>query len=247
MRYIKYKIENKIGLITLDREEKYNSFNLIMLEELYSVLEKEKNNAELNLLMINGAGEKSFCSGVDLNQLRVLETVEENRNFAQQLEKTVLSLFKFPKPTIALLNGYALGGGFGIAASCDYRIISEKAKVGFPAVQIGAIMPVSCTLIVSSLIGEGKAKNLMLTGRLLEADEALQIGLIDEITSFDKIMQKAQIVAKQMLKAGSIAVEMTKKTVNINLLRDIETYRLYAADNFAYLSQTKDWRERMKK
>ncbi len=247
MRLIKYKLKNNIGLITLNRREKYNSFNMIMLEELYTILQKEKDNDDLKLLMITGAGEKSFCSGVDLNQLKVLKSIEENRNFAEQLEKTVLSLFKFPKPTIALLNGYALGGGFGLAATCDYRIMSENAKVGFPAVQIGAIMPVACTLIVSSLIGEGKTKNLMLTGKLLEANEAINIGLVDEIAKPEEIMKKAQVVATQMLKAGKIAIEMTKKTININLLRDIETYRLYAADNFAYLSQTKDWRERMTK
>jgi len=247
MNFIKYELKNNIGIITLNRKEKYNSFNFKMLEELYSVLQQAKNNKELKLLMITGAGKKSFCSGVDLNQLKVLKTIEENREFAEQLEKTVYSLFVFPKPTIALLNGYALGGGYGLAATCDYRILSEKAKIGFPAVQIGAIMPVTCTLIVSSLIGEGRTKNLMLTGKLLEAKEALNIGLADEIVEPENMMQAAKIVANQMLKAGEIAIEMTKKTVNINLLRDIETHRLYAADNFAYLSQTKDWRERMKK
>ncbi len=245
MDFIKLKHEGDIAIIKFFRPDKLNSFTDVMLEEFKQALDKLEKNDNVRVVLISGDGDKAFSSGVDLEFLANLKNQQENREFALLLESTSMRVFNFRKPTIAVINGYALGGGFGMAAASDIRIASNNAKIGFPAVKLGAIMPITCTSFVASLIGFANTKRLMLTGEILNAEEAKKVGLTDYVVPHENLMHKAFEIANQILEGGDFALQMTKKTINILLSKDLEVLQLYAADNFAYLSQTDDWKNRL--
>ncbi len=247
LQYVKTEfIDNQILKIILSRKEKHNAFTFEVLEDLQKALKYAEETPDARLVILTGDGEKSFSSGVDLKFLVELDTPEKNRRFAEMMEETSMALFNFPKPTIAAVNGYAFGGGFGLAAACDYRIMSENAKVGFPAVKIGAIMPIACTAFVMNLIGFAKTKELMLTGEVIDAGTALKIGLVNKIATANDFWDETIKIANQILEGGDLALSFTKKTINALLLNNLQGLNLYAPDNFAYLSQTDDWKNRMK-
>ncbi len=246
MKYIDYSIENNIGILKFNRPDKYNAFHKDFLLELSMLLEQEDKNPNLRLLLITGAGEKAFSSGVDLKSLLDLKTVEQAREFALLLESTSEKILNFSKPTIALINGIALGGGFGYATAADIRIMAAETKIGYPAVKLGAILPATCTMYLNALVGTAKAKDLLLTGRMIQSDEALSLGLVGYVVSKKDLMSFAMEKAEQILEGGDLALQYTKNTVNYSLKKEIEAAKLYAADNFAFLSQTKDWQDRMK-
>ncbi len=244
MKYISYQLQDGIGLLKINRPDKYNAFNSDLLQELASLLRQEDQNHGLKVLLISGEG-KAFSSGVDLKALLDLKTVEQARTFALLLESTSELIYNFSKPTIALINGIALGGGLGYATAADIRIMSTMAKIGYPAVKLGAILPATCTMYLKSLIGEGRTKDLLLTGRMIESEEALQMGLVNYETAPDELMNFAYEKARQIMEAPGLALLYTKNTINFTTKREIEAAKLYAADNFAFLSQTAEWQKRM--
>lgn len=239
------KLDNGVAIVTLNRPNVHNSFNTELLNEFNEKLEQLKIDKSVRILILTGAGEKSFSSGVDLKALQNLNSIEEARDFALLLEGTSENVFGFSKPVISAINGYALGGGMGYAAATDYRIIIEGAKVGFPATKLGAILPVTCTLYLNAVIGLNNSRDLLLTGRMLDASEAKELGLVNKIVKKEDLMKEALLVAEQMLEATDNALVYTKNTINNLLAIDIESQKLYAADNFAFLSQTKEWKDRI--
>jgi enoyl-CoA hydratase len=245
MKYLTIEKQNHISLLTLNRPEKHNAFHLDFLTELEETIRSLGRDETVRLLIITGAGEKSFSSGVDLSALVEFESIEQARSFALQLESTMSALLCFPKPVIAAINGYAFGGGFGLASNADVRILAESAKIGFPAVRLGAILPVGCTLRLNALIGSGRSRELLLSGRIVDADEALQTGLVNEVVSKDSLLTRAYEIAKEILKGSDLALEMTKQLTNQELLVQMEQYSLSAAENFAYLAFTEEWKQRI--
>jgi len=245
MHYLSYEINQEIGILKFKRPDKYNALNSDFLKELQALLRRENKNPELRILLITGEG-KAFSSGVDLKALLDLKTVEQARNFALLLEETSELIYNFSKPTIAIINGLALGGGLGYATAADIRIMSTTAKIGYPAVKLGAILPATCTMYLKALIGDGRAKDLLLTGRIIESAEALSMGLVNYEVSLDNLMKTAYDIARQIMEAPELALLYTKQTINFSTKKEIETAKLYAADNFAFLSQTVEWQKRMR-
>ncbi len=245
MQYLTIEKKSHTVLLTLDRPEKHNAFNLPFLKELEDALHTLQQDESVRLLIITGAGEKSFSSGVDLAALTQFKSIEEARTFAQQLESTMTTLLRFPRPVIAAINGYAFGGGFGLASNADVRILTDSAKIGFPAVRLGAILPVGCTLRLNALIGSGRSRELLLSGRIVESPEAVQMGLVNEAVPVEQLLQRAYAIAEEILKGSDLALEMTKQMTNQELLVQMEQYSVSAADNFAYLAATKEWKQRM--
>lgn len=239
------KKNNGITLVSLNRPSVHNSFNRELLNEFNDKLEMLKNDKSVRVLILTGAGEKSFSAGVDLKTLQNFTDIEDAREFALLLEGTSETLFNFPKPVISAINGYALGGGMGYASATDYRIVVEDAKIGFPAAKLGAILPVTCTLYLNALIGYSNIRDILLTGRMMSASEAKEIGLVNKVVKKEELMKEAFAIAEQMLESSDMALFYTKKTINSLLSVDIESQKLYAADNFAFLSQTKEWKNRI--
>lgn len=246
MNTIKTEInENGIYLLTFNRPDKYNSFNKELLDDLHKTLNTLKKDKSVRIIILTGAGDKAFSSGADLKALQNFSSIEEAREFALLLEETSEQLFNFPAPIISAINGYALGGGMGYAAATDYRIMVDNAKVGFPAIKLGAILPVTCTLYLKELIGMNYSKDLLLTGRLINATEAKKIGLVHQLVQPADLLKEAYKLAENIIEGSIEAVFYTKKTLNSLLAENIESRKLYSANNFAYLSQSKEWKKRI--
>ncbi len=246
MSYLKLEQDDEISIVTLNRPEKHNAFNLellIGLDELFKQLRREKTR----LVIITGAGEKSFCSGVDLKAVADFPNHSAARDFALQLEETMSTVLQFSKPVIAAMNGHAFGGGYGLASSADVRILKTGSKIGFPAVRLGAILPVGCTLRLTHICGTGLARELLLTGRVLSSAEALHYGLVNALAEDSQVLPKALELAAEILKGTDLALEFTKQVVNQTLIKEIQASKLHAAENFAWLAMTSDWKERMQK
>ena len=239
------KKNNGIVILTLNRPKVFNSFSIDLLNTFGATLDRLSNDKTVRVLIITGAGEKAFSSGVDLTVLQNFSSIEDAREYALLLEGTSEKIFNFPKPVIAAINGYALGGGLGYAASTDYRIASENAKMGFPAVKLGAILPVTCSLYMTNIIGLTHTRDLLFTGRMITAAEAKEMTLVNQVVPHENLMGEALKVAEMMLEGTDMALFYTKKTLNTMLAKDIESQKLYAADNFAFLSQTDEWKERI--
>ena len=239
------KTTDRIAIVTLNRPEVHNSFSRELLHELTATLKDLETDKDTAAVILTGAGEKSFSAGVDLTILQNFKNIEEAREYALLLEGTSENLFNFSKPLITAINGYALGGGMGYAVSTDYRIASENAKIGFPAVRLGAILPVTCTLYLTALIGVNHTRDILMTGRMITAEEAKSLGLVNKIVPLSDLIEEAKKVARMMLEGTDMALFYTKKTINTILSQDIESKKLYAADNFAFLSQTEEWKERI--
>jgi enoyl-CoA hydratase/carnithine racemase len=245
MNYIDYELKNGIGYLFFNRPEKYNAFNKRFLLELSNLLEKENKNTQLKVLIISGKG-KAFSSGVDLKALLDLKDVEQARDFALLLENTSEKIYHFSKPVIAAINGLALGGGLGYATAADIRIMAQESSLGYPAVKLGAILPATCTVYLKNIIGEGRTKDLLLTGKMIGPSEAKEIGLVSYTAPQKELIELAEQIAFQLMEAPSMALEYTKRTVGFSTRLEMEAAKLYAADNFAFLSQTKEWQQRMK-
>ncbi len=239
------KLTNGITILTLNRPKVFNSFSRELLNELSETLDRLSEDKEVRVLILTGAGDKAFSSGVDLTILQNFKSIEEAREYALLLEGTSEKIFNFPRPVISAINGYALGGGLGYAASTDYRIASEQAKMGFPAVKLGAILPVTCTLYMTNIVGLTNTRDLLFTGRMISADEAKALNLVNKVVPHKKLMEESIKLAEMMLGGTDMALFYTKKTLNTMLAKDIEAQKLYAADNFAYLSQTAEWKDRI--
>ncbi len=234
------------ALITINNPEKQNAFDAGLLTDLKAKLRAVENDKTCRILYITGSGDRAFSTGVFLKDLIEFDTTSDARNFAALLESAMDRLFNFPKPVLALINGYALGGGFGLAMSSDIRIMTEGSKIGFPAVKIGAILPSGCTYRLISLVGAGHAKELLLTGRHVTAEEALKIGMVNYVVRDKKaLFEKADELAELIMEGSPQALSMTKITVNKHANELIYRYGLYSPDNFAYLSDTRDWQERI--
>ncbi len=244
MKYINFHLEGGIGILSFNRPEKYNAFNADLLNELAVFLDNLNSDEGLKVLILTGEG-KAFSSGVDLKSLLELDTVEKAREFALLLESTSEKIYNFSKPVIAAINGLALGGGFGYATACDIRIVTDETKIGYPAVKLGAILPATCTVYLKNIIGEGKTKDLLLTGRMLNGKEIVDIGLATASVSVDNLLEYAKKTAVQIMEAPTLALDYTKRTVSFGTRLEIEAAKLYAADNFAFLSQTAEWKKRM--
>lgn len=240
------KYTKHTAVITINNPDKQNALDAGMLKDLAATLREVEYDKASQVLYITGSGDTAFSTGVLLKPLIEFSDQSDARAFAELLESTMDALFNFPKPVLALINGYALGGGFGIALSSDIRVITERSKIGFPAVKIGAILPSGCTYRLLELAGAGYTKELLLTGRQVTAEEALSMGLVNHIVK-DRVslFSKADELAKQIMEGAPQALAMTKATVNHHTGELTRRYKLYSPDNFAYLSSTKEWHARI--
>jgi len=245
MKKISTRIDKQAAYLFLNRPDKWNAMDAEMLAEISDTLDHWAGDDEVRLVVISGEG-KAFSSGVDLKALQAIDTAEEAKQFARLLEETSEKIFRFPKPVVAVVNGTALGGGFGFATAADIRVMQSDAYLAYPAVKLGAILPAGCTLLLESLVGRGRAMDLLLTGKKVDAREALETGLVNYVFPAEELWPRTEELVNQILEGGDTALRLTKQTVNYRTAFFLQAVKLYAPDNFAYLSQTADWHQRLK-
>jgi enoyl-CoA hydratase/carnithine racemase len=217
---IRTDISESIATLTIDRPEVKNALDLDTVGQLREALRALEADQAVGALIITGAGETAFVSGADINSIR-----ERGRD--EGLAAINSSLFseieRFPRPTIAAINGFALGGGCELALACDIRIASETAKFGQPELGLGIIPGAGATQRLPRIVGMGRAKHLILTGDIIDAKQALEIGLISAVTPAGQLQIRARELAKKILKQGPLAARMAKLALNASARVDLDS------------------------
>lgn len=231
-----------IATITINRPEALNALNMEAILEIRACLEDAEKDEAIRALVITGAGEKAFCAGLDLKTVKGISVIKaaETARFGQKL---TLAIEELGKPVIAAINGYALGGGLELAMACDIRIASENARVGQTEVNVGLIPGWGGTQRLPRLVGKGIAKELIFTGRLIDAKTAERIGLINIVVSSDKLKSAVEELAKEIMGKPPIAIRLAKELVNNSIEADQRIGLVHEAEAFAMLSSTEDYTE----
>jgi methylglutaconyl-CoA hydratase len=210
---IKFEKQNGIAVIKLNRPEKRNALHPILINEFKEKLNEIEKDKSSRVLILTGEG-SSFCAGADLDYLNQLRnfSVKENENDTNSIAELFLRLYHFPKPTIAAVNGPAIAGGCGLATVCDFIIADElNAKFGYTEVKIGFI-PAIVSIFLIKRIGEGKTKQLLLSGELIDGWKAYEIGLVNLLSK--KVLEESFNLANRLLENSDIGMELTKKMIN---------------------------------
>ncbi len=207
-----YEKKEGVAFVTLNRPEALNAFNIQMRDDLYEVLRAIKDDGEVRVVILRGAGEKAFCAGADLSEF--LSAPEPVAARQVRFARDVWGLFiTIPQPLIAALHGYVLGSGIEMALGCDLRIASEDAKFGLPEVALGIIPAAGGTQTLPRVVGQARALEMLLTGRWLNAFEAYEAGLVTAVVSRDKLLSTAQEMAQTIASFDPAAVRSAKEAV----------------------------------
>ncbi|MEA4924258.1 MAG: enoyl-CoA hydratase-related protein [Syntrophomonadaceae bacterium] len=233
-----------IGIITINRPEHLNALDRATVEELAEVIELAAADDEIKVIVITGAGDKAFVAGGDIAFMQGL-TVVEARRFARFGQGVLRKLESISKPVIAAINGFCLGGGCELAMACDFIIAAGKAKFGQPEVGLGVTPGFGGTQRLPRLIGIGRAKQLLYTGDIIDAEEAKRIGLVNAVVPDGQLMDYVSGIARRIIAQGQLAVRFSKAAVNNGMQTDIDRAMTIESDIFALCFSTEDQREGM--
>jgi enoyl-CoA hydratase len=239
---VRYHEEKGIGWITLNRPEVLNALDKDVLQQLASILDKVRTDDVVRAVIITGAGEKAFSAGADikfLNQAAPLEI----REFARLAVTVNNKIETLGKVVVAAINGYAFGGGLELAEACMLRVAVRDARLGHPEVRIGAIAGFGGTTRLPRLIGKGRATELLLRGRLVTAEEALQIGLVSRVVEPENLLAETETLVLEILSQAPISVRMTWEAIHRGLNLTLEESALLGADYFGLVAATEDFQE----
>jgi enoyl-CoA hydratase/carnithine racemase len=214
--------KNGVAVLTLNRPEVMNSFNFPMLRALKERVEAVHFDPEVRVLIITGAGPKAFCAGADLKE-RATMSEAQVREFIFSIRNLFTFIEYLNKPVIAAVNGVALGGGTELALACDIRLAAANASLGLTETRLAIIPGAGGTQRLPRLIGRGKAKELIFTGRRVDAPEAHQIGLVNQVCDPGELLKECQAMAAQICEAGPIAIQQAKYAINYGLEADLHT------------------------
>jgi len=232
---------DRVAIITINRPDKRNALNIKTREEGAALLEELRNDTSIGVVVITGAGDKAFIAGADIAEFA-------GRTAMMQRDvMTARSLFTaidtFPKPIIAMINGYCLGGGCELALACDLRIASETASFGQPEINLGIIPGGGGTQRLTRLVGEGKAMELILTGDIIDAKSAYAIGLVNAVVPADQLEAKTMEIANRMAEKSPIALSLAKESVKLASRSNLDEGLRHEVDLFALCFSTEDKNE----
>ncbi len=215
-------ITDQVAVLTLNRPDVMNSMNFALLNDLKDAIDDLRFNPGVRVVIITGAGEKAFCAGADLKE-RITLAEQEVKKFIYTIRTLFSSIENLNKPVIAAVNGVALGGGTEMALACDIRIASTNAKMGLTETRLAIIPGAGGTQRLPRLIGRGKAKELIFTGRRVDAAEALDIGLVNKICEPDQLLTESKKMAALICEGGPIAIQQAKYAIDAGIETDIHT------------------------
>jgi enoyl-CoA hydratase len=208
-----YEKKDGVGKLTFNRPEKLNALSNELIEELSRFIDEAENDGDLRVLVVTGAGEKAFVAGADIQEL-VSRDALAGRKVSRARQEVFSRIESLPVPTIAAVNGYALGGGLELALACSIRLCSENAQFGAPEVKLGIIPGDGGTQRLPRLVGLGRAMEMILTGDFIDAQEAHRIGLVNRVVSQEGLMEEALGLAHKIAKRPPLAVQYAKEAVN---------------------------------
>src|SRR5712691_1846870 len=247
MNYENVKADVRDGLLvlTIDRPKVLNALNAKTVEEIYQVFAAARDDEAVKAVIVTGSGEKAFVAGADINELAV-KTPVTGKETSERGQFILSFIEKFPKPVIAAINGFALGGGCELALACHIRIASEKAQIGLPEVTLGIIPGYGGTQRMARLLGKGKALELICTGDRINATDAEKIGLVNRVVPADQLMATCEEMAKKIASRGPLAIRAAIEAVNNGLNMSFEEGQFLEATLFGLLCASDDTKEGMR-
>jgi enoyl-CoA hydratase len=246
-QYETIKIERRdeggggVVVLTINRPDKLNALNSKVHAEAIDALDRLKKDDSARVLVITGAGEKSFIAGADISEFAGQTPVSQRNLFRERSLFNSLDLF--PKPVIAMINGFCLGGGCELALACDLRIAGEKARFGQPEINLGIIPGGGGTQRLTRLIGEGKSMEMILTGDMIDAAEALRLGLVNHVFAADELETKTMALAGKIAEKSPVALQMAKEAVKLASRSNLDEGLRREVDLFAVCFSTEDKEE----
>ena len=240
------KTENRDGLliVTIDRPKVLNALNAQTVGEIYEAFEKARDDDSVKAVIITGGGEKAFVAGADINEL-AQKTPITGKTTSERGQAVLSFIERFPKPVIAAINGFALGGGCELAIACHIRIASDKAQIGLPEVTLGIIPGYGGTQRMARLLGKGKALELICTGDRIPAAEAERIGLVNKVVPAEQLMAVAEEMARKIMSRGPLAIRAAIEAVMHGSEMPFEEGQFLEATLFGLLCASEDTKEGM--
>lgn len=239
-----YSQDKGIGIVTINRPESLNTLNRKVYTELYQLFQVIEDDQDVRVVILTGNGEKAFIAGSDVAEMQPQNSVEIS-GYVDIARKASDQIYSLSKPVIAAVNGFALGGGCELAMCCDIRIASENAKFGQPEINLGIIPGAGGTQRLSRLVGITRAKELILTGAIIDANTALMIGLVNKVVPLNELMTEAIELAKKLGSKSRIAMSLAKKAANFSADTNLSSGFDLETQYFVSCFDTEDQKEGM--
>ena len=240
--HIIFKIRDNIATITFNRPEVLNALNEAALKEFSNALDEIHENEDIRVLILTGAGEKSFIAGADIKQFLTFNTLKA-KSFSEMGRVLMNKVQELPIPVIAAVNGFALGGGCEVAMACDFIYASENAMFGLPEITLGIIPGFGGTQRMPRLVGVSMAKELIFTGKMIPAEEARNIGLANKVCSQEQLMEEVIKTAKTIASKGKVSLRAAKQAINNGMNVDLTSGCRIEIDAFALCFTSPDVKE----
>jgi enoyl-CoA hydratase len=236
------KVENDIGWVIINRPDKLNALNKETVDEMTDAFRAFLFDTKAKAVILTGSGEKAFIAGADIGELAELD-LDTGKEYVLNGQELTRLMENFPKPVIAAVNGFALGGGTEMALSCHVRVASENAKMGQPEVKLGLIPGFGGTQRLSRLVGKGRALELILTGKIIGAAEALEIGLVNRVVPQEELLATCEALAAEMTANGPLALKYGIEAVNSGFDVPMDEALKLEAELFGKCCATEDSKE----
>ena len=240
--HIMYGCEDGIAVITFNRPKALNALNAALLKAFDAALDNVESDPAVRVLVLTGAGDKAFVAGADINEINQLGPLGAKR-FARRGAEAITRLTRLAVPVIAAVNGFALGGGTEMALACDFIYAAQSARFGLPEINLGIIPGFGGTQRLPRLIGPARARELIYTGRMIEADEALRLGIVNRVCADGELMDAVRETARLIAAKGRVALRAAKQAINTGLNVDLESGLALENDAFALCLASPDAQE----
>jgi len=242
MENILIEKQDNIAIVTINRPTKLNALNKATIQELHHGFDQLNNDKEVKAIIVTGSGEKAFVAGADISEFAHF-SVEEGGNLAAKGQELLFDFVQnLSTPVIAAVNGFALGGGLELAMSCHFRVASDNAKMGLPEVTLGVIPGYGGTQRLAQLVGKGRAMEMVMTAGMIDAQTALNYGLVNHVVSQEELLEFAKGIATKIKRNSSVAIGKAIEAINANYEDGTNGFNV-EIKNFGYCFGTEDFKE----
>ncbi len=242
LKNILYETKEKIATITINRPDKLNALNKETVREISLTLDEAEKDENVRVIIITGSGDRAFSAGADINEMKDKTPIELKKS-CQDTQEMMNKVEYLDKPVIAAINGYALGGGLELAMACDFRIATENARVGQTEINIGLIPGWGGTQRLPRFVGKAIAKEMIFTGKMIDAKNAERLGLVNFVVPADQLKSAVKQFGEELRNRAPVAVKLAKELINNSIETDLRIGMMHETEAFGILSSTEDVKE----